>query len=279
MIKFLLTLSVCLLIFIDKSDADHWGKPKLNGPGPWDQSISVSSLQGFSTNIKKNDEILIRQAGVANLLEYNGKPRVYFQWLPTKMSLQKNFDHIAFVEFANGVWSKPEIINIPFRKREQYPVDPTVVNLEDGSIRLYFTTRSRKGTHIGSARSSDGVNFRIEEGKRLTEKYVDLKDCSVIFFKDKWHMILPTHKSDGKGFYATSSNGLDFVRQSDVSLKVRGDWLGNMLLAKGKVYFYGTGFIASTDDFNKWDLVSKHRLQDPAVLNFEEKTIIVSTTR
>ena len=51
MIKFLLTLSVCLFIFVSKSDADHWGKPKLNGPGPWDQNISVLILKRFSTNI------------------------------------------------------------------------------------------------------------------------------------------------------------------------------------------------------------------------------------
>jgi hypothetical protein len=279
MLRFPLIVVIFFSLNVPLAIADHWGKPKLNGHGPWDQNISVLSLKGFSTNINRKDEILINQAGVANLIEYKGKPRVYFQWLPTKKSLQSNFDHIAFVEFANGVWSKPEVIKIPFRKREQYPVDPTVVNLEDGSIRMYFTTRSRKGTHIGSARSSDGVSFLIEEGKRFTEKHADLKDCAVILFKGKWHMILPTHKSNGKGFYATSSNGLDFARQSDVSLKVRGDWLGNMLLANDKVYFYGTGFIASTDDFKKWDLVSNHRLQDPAVLMFEEKTIIVSTTR
>ena len=52
-----------------------------------------------------------------------------------------------------------------------------------------------------------------------------------------------------------------------------------MTLVNNKVYFFGTGFIASTLNFKEWNLVSNHMLQDPAVLVVEEDTYILSTTR
>jgi hypothetical protein len=279
MYKFLLISVMLFSVNISQVAADHWGKPKLNGPGPWDQNISVFKIKGTEFKIKNNGKPLVMQAGVSSLIEYKNKLRAYFQWLPTKKSLQSSFDHIAFVELNAGIWSEPMVIKIPYKRREQYPFDPTVVNLEDGSIRMFFTSLSKTGTYIGSARSTDGIDFLIERGTRLEDEKYDLRDCAVIYFKEKWHMIIPNHRGNGKGLYATSTNGLDFVKQTDISIKIRGDWLGNMTLVNNKVYFFGTGFIASTSHFKEWNLVSRHMLQDPAVLMSGDDAYILSTTR
>ncbi len=279
MFNLLLIAIITLSLPASSAMADHWGKPKLRGAGPWKMNISVSTYNGTNPKINKKGNTLVKHAGVPNLVNLKGRPRVYFQWLPIQKSLHRNFDHIAFVDLTNGRWSPPKTVKIPFKTREQYPVDPTVVNLKNGNVRMYFTSVSKRGTYIGSAQSSDGINFSPEKGKRLAISNVDVRDSAVIFFGDKWHLISPSHKGDARGFYATSSNGLDFKRQTDVSLQVRGEWLGNMVKTNGKVYFYGTGFIASTKNFKNWSLVSKHKLQDPAVLILSDKTIIVSTTR
>lgn len=39
MYKFLLISVMLFSVNISQVAADHWGKPKLNGPGPWDQNI------------------------------------------------------------------------------------------------------------------------------------------------------------------------------------------------------------------------------------------------
>jgi hypothetical protein len=91
-------------------------------------------------------------------------------------------------------------------------------------------------------------------------------------------MITPSHNRDGKGYYATSNDGLTFIRKNDVRVKVKGDWLGNIVIQDGDVYFFGTGFVAKTNNFNDWEVISKHRLQDPAVIFSKGKTIVVSTT-
>ena len=272
-------IALFLILIPFQASSDHWGKPKIDGPGPWEENLSTASVKGMSFEIGKKGQLLIRQAGVANLLEYKGVPRVYFQWLPTVNNLHSNFDHVAFMDLRNEKWSAPRVVNIPFAdKPKKYPVDPTVVKLPNGDLRMYFTSVRKKGTFIGSAISSDGFNFLIEKGKRLKEDNVDFKDCAVVFYKEKWHMITPSHNGDGQGFYATSSDGLNFTRESDVRVKAKGDWLGNMVITGGEVYFFGTGFVAKTNNFNDWELTSKHRLQDPAAIFFKDKTIVVSTT-
>ena len=272
---FLALLFVCSeMVF-----ADHWGKPKINGAGPWDDNISASVFKGINHEMKGNGKVIVRQAGVANLIEYKGKVRAYFQWLPTKKELQLNFDHIAFMDFESGEWSKPKVIQMPFDdKPHKYPVDPTVVELANGSLRMYFTTVSKKRAFIGSALSRDGVNFSIEDGKRFEVKKADIRDCAVVYFNGIWHMISPTHKGNGKGFYGTSSDGIKFERQTDVRVKVSGDWLGNMVVKDEAVYFFGTGFVAKTQNFKEWKLLSKHRLQDPAVAYLSGDTLVLSTT-
>ena len=99
----------------------------------------------------------------------------------------RNFDHIAFIDYKDQIWSEPKvlkfsasnnskILNIP----EKYPVDPTLVRTSEGKYRMYFTTHSKK-TYIASAVSEDGEYFYIESCKRFRKKGFDIKDCAVVF--------------------------------------------------------------------------------------------------
>ena len=60
MYKFLLISVMLFSVNISQVAADHWGKPKLNGPGPWDQNISVFKIKGTEFKIKNNGKPLIR---------------------------------------------------------------------------------------------------------------------------------------------------------------------------------------------------------------------------
>ena len=276
--NFIGIIFISILLFNSQIYAEHWGKPKINGNGPWNQNLIISVTDSKNNILLNNGDILVKQAGVANLIIIKNKPRLYFQWLPTSKDLYKNFDHIAFVDFENG-WSDPRIISIPFKdKPHKYPVDPTVVKLEDGSFRLYFTTVKKGRAHISSAKSKDGINFSLEKGKRFGDKKLNLKDSAVVFYNGLWHIITPSHKQNGQGYYGVSTDGIVFERKEDVKINVKGDWLGNFSIVDGRVFFYGTGFIASSKDFNNWQLESKHNVADPAIVFFDNKKILVSTS-
>ena len=277
-IFFILVLSIFKL-FNFSAYSDHWGEPKIGGHGPWNENLVISvSKQNMNSLFNKKD-ILVKQAGVSNFILFDNKPRLYFQWLPTSKDLIQNFDHIAFIDFQNS-WSEPEIINLPFvGNPHKYPVDPTMVLLPNGNFRLYFTTVDNKNrTYISSAISNDGKNFTIENGKRFRDKSLNFKDCAVIFYNGFWHIITPSHKHNGQGYYGISKDGLNFERRNDIKLNIKGDWLGNFLLHEGRVFFYGTGFVASSKDFQTWTIESKNNTADPSVIMFNNKKFIVSTS-
>ncbi len=278
--KFFGSYLIFLILFTPYVKADHWGKPKVNGPGPWNENLIVSTTDPNKNNLFNKKNILVKQAGVANFVLVNNKPRLYFQWLPTSKNLEKYFDHIAYMDYENG-WSEPQLISIPFSdKPHKYPVDPTVVSLKNGKFRLYFTTLDRKErTYIASAISEDGINFSIEEGKRFRDKKLNLKDSAVVFYKGFWHVITPSHKAHGQGYYGISKDGINFERKNNVKVNTRGDWLGNFIIVDGKVFFFGTGFTASTLDFKTWKLESSHSAADPAVILYDNKYFLVSTSR
>ena len=60
--------------------ADHWGKPKINGAGPWDDNISASVFKGINHEMKEM-ESNCKAGWSCGLIEYKGKVRAYFQWL------------------------------------------------------------------------------------------------------------------------------------------------------------------------------------------------------
>ncbi|MFA4815516.1 MAG: hypothetical protein WC924_00985 [Candidatus Gracilibacteria bacterium] len=97
--------------------------------------------------------------------------------------------------------------------------DPEVELLTDDSIRLYLVCfplnllpTQRAKTEVISALSVDGLNFKIEDGKRVvSENNESLTDPDVIKIGDTWKIYI----SHGQNVVSlTSADGLDFVRDS-----------------------------------------------------------------
>ncbi len=265
--------------------ADHKMPKNLTANGPWKTNLQymTGSVRGDLSVNDRGRKLAIDQAGVPTLIEVNGSLRAYFQWAPTADDTIRFFDHIGYSDLKNGRWSKPEIITIDYdeRRPHTYPFDPTVVALESGGYRLYFTRNQQRRAGpsnkmtIGSAYSKDGINFAIEPGERLKLEDRRINDCAVVFFHGLWHLIAPNHDRMGQGYYATSKDGLTFERQDNLQMN-GGAWLGNMIAHNDAVFFFGTGFTLKTRDFKTWERVQRNRMADPGVAIFDAKVHVLA---
>lgn len=144
----------------------------------------------------------------------------------------------------NGVtWSDRTPVTIEGKQNSGAAVDPSLVQLEDGSLRLYFfgseTTTgdpaSVEGDHvIYSALSTDGVTFTVEEGERLAMEKIT--DPEVIQLNDTWIMYV---SRGSETLIATSLDGLNFTLQK--TGWDQGGIPGAFVDSENIVHIYGCG--------------------------------------
>jgi hypothetical protein len=264
--------------------AEHFQKrPKgKHGPGPGQNELILKKSD--SEDFENDGDVIIQGAHVPALLEADKNVFLYFQWFPKEVTKKKWFDHIgvSISRDLGSTWQKTvgiSITGIPQRLlgRQGRPMDPAAVNLRNGQIRLFFTLEKNQphnrvigDAKIHSALSNDGINFIYEPGPRFQINNVDLRDPAIVYFKNNWHLYAPNQKRSGTGYYATSTDGLNFVRQADVSVSQRGDWLGNATTANGKIYFFGTVWVGSSSNGNDWESDRSRGLgPDPAVVHLK----------
>jgi len=125
-------------------------------------------------------------------------------------------ESVSVVSSSNGgvTWSEKTTITVTNKPNAGAAVDPSLVQLSDGRLRMYFfgseTTLSDPASAAGphkvySAISSDGVNFTVEDGVRFADE--KLTDPDVVVWEGTWYM----YYSVGQSFkLATSTDGLNF---------------------------------------------------------------------
>ncbi len=115
---------------------------------------------------------------------------------------------------SGKTWVEQGTIKLAGKKNKGAAVDPSVVQLSDGSLRLYYfgpeitqgDPARQEGKHnVYSAKSSDGINFVVEKGIRFED--FSLTDPEVITFGDKWLMYYSVGASTK---LASSTDGLNF---------------------------------------------------------------------
>lgn len=251
-------------------------------PGPWDQDLYIfESSDGL--RFRKLD-LFVKGGGVASIInDSKGRLIAAFQWFPSES--KEAFDHVAVkISTDNGMtWSNPKSIKInelPFRLIR--PCDPTLVLLEKGLIRLYFTSDPRDGHGPGtySAISSDGVNYRFEHGERFRIPGRMILDCAVTRLGEKWHYYAPVQNNPGVSYHAISDDGLRFKRLNDVTIPGNKQWLGCVLPIKNGIRFYGGSWSAISKDGSNWKLEHGRRLEgaDPGVVHTSEGKYIAIAT-
>ncbi len=143
---------------------------------------------------------------------------------------------------SGKTWSTKQHIVITGKTNAGAVVDPSVVELSDGTLRMYFfgseTTQgdpaATEGDHVVySAVSSDGLNWTVEDGERFAA--ARLTDPEVVQMDDHyWLMYYSLGTTTG---IATSSDGLEWFesKQSWAGGGVPGAYLD----ADRTVHLYG----------------------------------------
>ncbi len=118
----------------------------------------------------------VKEEGV-RLWDYgDGKPGEIFTSVPDIMRLDGGKLRMYYARGATSAtavsndegvtWTKET--NLDFKR---IAVDPDIVRLEDGSYKLFFTTFDSEwgvgDQYVMSANSADGINFKLDEGKRV----------------------------------------------------------------------------------------------------------------
>lgn len=253
--------------------------------GPWNNDLALfQSTDGLTfTRVER----FVERGGVPCLLK-DGKGRLIsaFQWFPANR--QAAFDRIAVRISADKgkTWGEPTPVEISgFPANADRPCDPTLALLEDGRIRMYFTSHER-GVRNGatySAISADGVHYTFEPGMRFGNEGFDVLDCAVAPLGKKWHYYSPIQEKRGYGYHAVSDDGLKFTRQADVRIAGGGAWLGAVLPTKDGLRFFGTGdgvWSAVSRDGSTWELEPGRRAlgADPGVADAGDGRMLLVAT-
>ena len=128
----------------------------------------------------------------------------------------------------NGkTWSSGISTRVSGKVNKGGVVDPSVVQLLDGRLRMYFfgsevtngdPAQQTQPHRVYSAISANGVNFTVESGIRFEESS-KLTDPEVIFWSNQWYMY---YSMITETQLAVSSDGLNFTAKKVIGGSVGG---------------------------------------------------------
>jgi hypothetical protein len=267
--------------------------------GPWNHDVLLYRVTSAG---KSEKMVTFERAGVSTLARLkDGRIIIAYQHFPENDT--KNFDKVA-VRFSSDEgkkWTTPQpIVVAGLPAGMMRPFDPTLVPLPDGRVRLYFTgnyggTFQNSKPAIHSAISTNGVDYTYENGIRFSVSDQSVIDCAVVLHRGVFHLYAPhAGPANGQGFHATSTNGLEFKRTTDVRLEGRRRWLGNAQSDGSVITFFGTDdstpdrtgqprsgiWFATSTDGTSWGSVSSLFLNgaDPAAIKTRDGDWLISAT-
>jgi hypothetical protein len=257
--------------------------------GPWDSDVVLAtSADGF---VFDKPTVFVERAGVPHICR-DAKDRLIavFQWFP--LDKPDAFDKVAArVSADNGkTWTDPAPLTFKdLPQGQQRPFDPTLLLLEDGRLRLYFTGTNpdNRTPAIYSAISTDGLTYTFEPGVRLAVEGQPVIDCAAARLGKVTHLFSPVQRTS-RAYHAVSDDGLTFKRLDDVSIENdtarQRNWLGCALATPdNRIRFYGTGqgvWSATSDDGLIWTLDDTTRAQgaDPGVAPTADRRFLLIAT-
>jgi len=279
----------------DSTTVPNWVKSMDNGKkGPWESPIYIAFSQDGLTFT--DEKLFIDHAGVANvIMTDDGELIATFQYF--SYTNEEMFDVIAYTvsEDYGQTWSVVKKLRFSGFNNNfgdlagPKPVDPTLVQLEDGTFRLYFTYEQEGDgfPQLYSAKAGSIDGTFANEGKQLTTQEIIL-DPAAIYFKGEWHhyTVIQEQGASAEGFidnvHSTSDTGLNFTRQDDISLKM--SMLGCVIEDDGELVFYGSGEgikSARSNDGYAWTMESGNRIDgaDPGVAKLADATYVMIYTK
>ncbi|MBC7862657.1 MAG: T9SS type A sorting domain-containing protein [Bacteroidia bacterium] len=246
---------------------------------PWLNDLVIcQSSDGLTFT---NQTTFVDSSGVPSLvMDTNGVLYCAFQWFQPPIMTGPHFDKIAVKKSTDGglTWTTPVLAVFNGIGTYTRPFDPTLVLTDNGMIRMYFTSSITGNTildttiHTYSAISSDGVNYTWEPGIRVLVADSINIDPAVVKFNGLWHYTAPRGAPQAGAFHFTSTDGLNFVRTTNVASDASHNWTGNLLTDGSLMKFYGHGGLGiwsnSTADGSAWNGYQPTNVTggDPAVI-------------
>ncbi|MFN8532726.1 MAG: sialidase family protein [Dehalococcoidia bacterium] len=211
-----------------------------NQNGPWNRDLDVRTGDGGRFG---PSDVFTPYAGVPCLAkDAAGRLVAVFQWFPLDRTAA--FDRVAVRFSTDGglSWSDPTAIVVNGSPPSmQRPFDPTIVLLEDGRLRLYFTSSQGGGqTAFFSAVSVDGVSYDFEPGVRFAVNGRMVVDCAVGSAGGRWNLVAPIGRPEDGAYHAVSDDGLRFERVADIPSVGGVNWTGNLIRWGEGLRFYGS---------------------------------------
>ncbi|MEK7540576.1 MAG: sialidase family protein [Patescibacteria group bacterium] len=250
-------------------------------------SFSVGTLIAESASVP---DVLVCPPEVETTACQDDELLVYF--VNTEGFKTAGDEQIALIRSTDGgkTWSDKAGITIQGKESALGAVDPSVVMLDDGSVRLYFfgsTIRagdpaSAEGEHVFySALSTDGLNFTLEEGQRLSRE--KMTDPEVVGWNGLWYMLYSVGPNSG---LAVSSDGLSFEDKGLISpsfggvpgLVVTDDGLLGYGCQMGISSSVSTDGLTFTKNSSPALQLSEGILCDPAVDRYKDEYVMVYKT-
>lgn len=234
-------------------------------------------------------QIFQDSSGVPSVIRLNsGTLIAAFQWFPAPLS-GPGWDSVAIKMSTNngGSWSSPISANFTgIPGGYQRPFDPTLVETDSGQIRMFFSCRpagfgldSLVDTY--SAISNDGINYIFENNARFDDLNDPVIDPACTKFNGTWHYTAPIGAPQDGAYHATSSDGLTFIQQADISSDMTHNWTGNLMVDSNEMKFYGCGSTIwwnATTDGTTWNGYTNTNIVaggDPSVVKLLDGTYIM----
>ena len=177
-----------------------------------EEGLTFTKEQGVRISPGTGFESYVCDPTIVNL--QNGKMRLYYKGTNSQNPGQGQSIHKIYSAISSdGLTFQKEGLRIDSETNGDngWASVPDAIVLPDGKVRIYYVTASDMEHGIGSAISSDGLDFVKEPGLRIP----DLVDPALVRIKDRYVLFAASiderFAQVPKGiYYATSSDGLDF---------------------------------------------------------------------
>jgi hypothetical protein len=213
-----------------------------------------------------------------------------FQWFPApKFSTYWDKTAVKFSYNGGTTWTAPKSCTFTSMPAGfQRPFDPSLMQLANGQIRLYYscgpTTSTIGDINTYSALSNDGITYTFEPTARFDDATKNAIDPSVVNFAGSYFYNSWTGTPSDGAFRATSNNALTFTTQATSTYDGTHLWLGNYMTDGSLLKFYGCGmniWVNSSTNGTTWNTYSVTNVgmgADPAVVKNKSGTYVMLYT-